>query len=88
MTPDELVAAIFKVQSERSPDSDPGDLTIEVQDDMPLVMVSQLQFHVVSEEELAESDFSAVLEKIQGTPGDSIQNALENYLEAVKEGRQ
>lgn len=86
MTPDELVAEIFKLQLERSPDSDPGDLTIEVQDDSSLVMVSQ--FRVISDKELAESDFTAVLEKVQGTPGNSIQNALENYLEAVKEGRQ
>lgn len=41
--PDDIVARIFAFQQERAPDTDPGDLamTIEVQDDMPLVTVRQ-----------------------------------------------
>jgi hypothetical protein len=41
MTPDELVAEIFRIQDERNPDADPGDLTIEIQDDIPMVLITQ-----------------------------------------------
>lgn len=41
MTPDELVRAIFKLQEERHPDDDPGDLEISVQDDSALRAVIQ-----------------------------------------------
>jgi hypothetical protein len=40
-TPDELVDEIFRLQNERDPDEDPGDLTIGVQDDSALHEVSQ-----------------------------------------------
>jgi hypothetical protein len=45
MTPDELVAEIFRIQNERNPDSDPGDLTIEIQDDLPMVLVWQYHWN-------------------------------------------
>lgn len=40
-TPDELVSEILRLRDEREPDADPGDLSITVQDDMPLVEVTQ-----------------------------------------------
>jgi hypothetical protein len=88
MTPDELIAEIFRIQEERNPDEDPGDITIDVQDDMPLVMVSQT---ISSSAEAAAYDngmkFSDFMMLAQGTPGGSIQDALENFLEEVKEGK-
>lgn len=41
LTPDELVNEILRIQNERNPDADPGDITINVQDDMPLCTVHQ-----------------------------------------------
>lgn len=41
MTPDELVSEIFRIQNERNPDADAGDLMIDIQDDMALVSVHQ-----------------------------------------------
>lgn len=40
-TADELVGRIFAAQERLDADSDPGDLHISVQDDMPLAVVSQ-----------------------------------------------
>lgn len=40
-TVDELVQRLFRAQEALDPDADPGDLTILVQDDMPLVEVTQ-----------------------------------------------
>lgn len=34
---DRLVQQLFDLLEEEDPDSDPGDLTIDIQDDMPLV---------------------------------------------------
>jgi hypothetical protein len=42
--PDALVRAIFATQNERWPDDDPGDITIEIQDDSDMVTLSQ-DFH-------------------------------------------
>lgn len=41
LTPDELVAAIFAVQNGRNPTGDPGDITIDIQDDSALHVVFQ-----------------------------------------------
>jgi predicted PolB exonuclease-like 3'-5' exonuclease len=71
MTPDELVAEIFRIQEERDPDSDPGDMDITIQDDMPLVIVRQQRIR---------------LDMTGGSYGDSIQDALENYLKEVIDG--
>lgn len=38
---DNLVSQIFELRGDREPDADPGDLTIIVQDDMPLAEVAQ-----------------------------------------------
>ena len=72
MTPDELVAAIFKAQNKLRPDEDPGDLTITVQDDMPLVEV-----HNAGLEKDQEEAFGIFTHCF----GDSIQYALENALD-------
>jgi len=85
MTPDELVQLIFRIQQERNPSADPGDMTIMIQDDMPLVMVSQDRMMTDAD---WKGDFADLITKVQGIPGDSIQQALENYLEAVREGEQ
>lgn len=78
MTPDELINEIFKIQEARNPDADPGDITIDIQDDMPLVMVRQ---------ELPPSEpFALHIALAQGTGGFSIQEALENFLQEVKDG--
>ena len=81
MTPDELVTEIFRFQQKRNPDSDPGDLTIEVQDDMPLVMVRQSRMWIEARE-----SFSEHIAREQGCPGNSIQDALEKYLQEVIDG--
>ena len=81
MTPDELVTEIFRIQQERNPDGDPGDLTIEVQDDMPLVMVRQSRMWIEERE-----SFSHHIAFAQGCPGDNIQDALEKYLQEVING--
>jgi len=80
MTPDELINEIFKIQEQRNPDVDPGDITIDVQDDMPLVMVRQTIYHKPG------MPFAEHIMLAQGTPGDSIQEALENFLQEVKDG--
>lgn len=49
MTPDELVSEIFRIQNERGPDSDPGDLTIDIQDDMAMVLVFQYNWDMDGE---------------------------------------
>lgn len=49
MTPDEIVSEIFRIQNERDPDSDPGDLTIDIQDDMAMVLVFQLNWQADGE---------------------------------------
>lgn len=38
---DDLIRRLFAAQNALDPDSDPGDLTIEVQDDFPMVAASQ-----------------------------------------------
>lgn len=38
---DQLVNALFTMQQKVDPEADPGDLTILIQDDMPLVEVYQ-----------------------------------------------
>lgn len=86
MTPDELIAEIFKVQQELHPDHDPGDLTIVIQDDTALVMVSQDSNYKFAE--IEGEDAAAWLTRVQGTPGDSVQNALKTHLEAVRKGEQ
>ncbi len=80
MTPDEIVTEIFKIQQLRNPDSDPGDLTIAVQDDMPLVVVGQPR---ASRE---DESFATSIILGQGTAGHNIQNALESFLEEVQDG--
>lgn len=45
-TPDELVAELFRLQNEKRPDDDPGDLTIDVQDDSAATFVYQ-RGHIV-----------------------------------------
>lgn len=73
MTPDELVREIMRIQQERDPDGDPGDLEITVQDDSRLVTVYQPHW--------ADTEIEGVL-----TPGGSIQQALELHLEMVRDG--
>jgi hypothetical protein len=87
MTPDELVRMIFRIQEERDPSADPGDMTIMIQDDMPLVMITQ--HNSTFKLEPGENETAGEwLTRVQGTPGDSIQDALEKHLEAVREGKQ
>lgn len=87
MTPDEIVAEIFRIQEERNPDADPGDLWIDVQDDMPLANVGQHRTYAYGPlSDAPERDFSTALMLQQGTFGDTIQEALENYLKEVKDG--
>jgi hypothetical protein len=70
MTPDEIVNEIFRLQNERDPDSDPGDLGIIIQDDIPMVEVTQR----------GRVRLGGLL-----TMGSTIQEALENALIAVQE---
>lgn len=81
MTPDETVQEIFKLQLERNPDSDPGDLTITVQDDMPLVNVTQN----VWESDHADKTFSEFITLAQGTFGPTIEEALNSFLKEVQQ---
>lgn len=37
----DLIASAMDIQEKRRPDSDPGDVTIEIQDDMSLVTIFQ-----------------------------------------------
>lgn len=74
MTPDEIITEIFRVQNEHDPDADPGDISIDVQDDMPLVLVYQDRF---TAERFGRSHI--------GTGG-TVQEALENALASVKLG--
>jgi hypothetical protein len=73
MTPDEIVAEIFRIQMERDPDTDPGDLTltIDIQDDSAL--------HIVAQQYSLESMSDPFL-----GVGESIQRALEAALEKVR----
>ena len=80
MSPDELVQEIFRLQDERDPDSDPGDLTIEIQDDMMLAVVRQPSHQRDGE------PFADYIARAQGMPGDNIQQALEKYLQEVIDG--
>lgn len=41
MTPDEKIAEIFRLREEYEPDADPGDITINIQDDTPMVNIYQ-----------------------------------------------
>lgn len=80
MTPDELIAEIFRIQEERDPDADPGDIDITIQDDMPLVVVGQDRAFSITEP----------IDPVGGrkeTYGDSIQQALETLLQEVIDGR-
>lgn len=79
MTPDELVREIFRIQEERWPNDDPGDMQIDIQDDMPLVVVRQA--YTYRGENLSPAEYMAI---VQGVPGSSIQDALENYLKWVQ----
>lgn len=72
VTPDEIVNEIFRIQNERDPSSDPGDMTIGIQDDIPLVEVSQ--------DRLGKPFLSFAL-----GIGSTIQEALEHALIAVQE---
>ena len=80
MTPDELVAAIFAEQMKRNPNADPGDLTISVQDDMPMAQVQQ--YRALNDNE----PFVPQIVKNQGVIAPTIQKALETYLQEVKDG--
>lgn len=82
MTPDEIIQEIFKIQQERNPDSDPGDMTITVQDDMPLVNVAQHLW----ESDYADKSFSEFIMLAQGVFGRTLEEALNNFLTEVKEG--
>ncbi len=75
MTPDEIVAEIFRIQMERVPSTDPGDLTlvIDVQDDSALHVVTQ------------QYSFGGITDPFLGVGG-SIQAALEVALEKVRRG--
>jgi hypothetical protein len=75
MTPDELVAEIFRIQNERNPDADPGDLTIEIQDDMPMVLVWQAKWR--------DSDRFDIEDFVPDGMGTTIQAALEDALTNV-----
>jgi hypothetical protein len=68
VTPDEIIAEIFRIQTERSPDTDPGDINIDIQDDSPATIVMQ-----------RGRNFPPYL-----GIGGSIQEALENALAYVK----
>lgn len=70
MTPDEIIAEIFRLQNDWAPDADPGDLTIDVQDDMPLVIVHQVGWNIIDQGYLGL--------------GASLQEALEKALENVR----
>lgn len=70
MTPDEIITEIFRIQEERRPDTDPGDIDISVQDDMPMVAIHQQSPEARPFGQLAF--------------GESIQEALENALANVK----
>ena len=83
MTPDELINEIFAIQQTRNPDADPGDITIDIQDDTPLVMVRQDRGPTNNR---FGPDFAKNIILAQGTPGHSIQEALENFLQEVKDG--
>lgn len=67
LTPDQLVSAIFRECQRQCPGSDPGDLFITVQDDMPLVTVEQ-------------SHWVERIDQLTLTMGGSIQEALEKHL--------
>lgn len=68
MTPDEIIKEGFRLQEKHDPDSDPGDLSIEVQDDMPMVAVYQDNAPLFS----------------MPIMGKTVQEALEAWLEEVK----
>lgn len=71
MTPDEIVSEIFKIQNEANPDADPGDLTIDIQDDMELVAIFQMSW-----------DMEQRIEPLG--MGKNIQAALEDALKKVR----
>lgn len=71
MTPDKMVAEIFRIQNERAPDEDPGDISIDIQDDSALHTVMQSRFNGTA---------------IIGA-GPNIQEALESALRNVRVNR-
>lgn len=73
---DTLIHEIFKAQNERFPDNDPGDMMIYVQDDMPLVEVSQ-------ESWVRASDAPGV----GFVHGGDVESALKAYLAYIRDGR-
>lgn len=72
MSPDQMINEIFRIQNERDPESDPGDIVIDIQDDMPMTLVIQ-------------PSKQSMLNPYLGI-GDSIQAALEDALENVRRG--
>ena len=75
LTPDEIVSEIFRIQNERHPNADPGDISIDIQDDMPMVTITQTS--------LGKSLGQPFAPFIAGS---SIQETLENALEVVRRG--
>lgn len=70
-SPDELVHQIFKLQRQREPNDDPGDIEISVQDDSALVSVYQPRWDGDQLNPLVSH-------------GASIEDALTAHLQAVK----
>jgi len=85
MTPDELVQQIFATQLEINSDADPGDLTIIIQDDLPMVEVRQPR-HLESYETPADWLDALMKGYTQGVFGPTVQETLENYLKEVQDG--
>lgn len=76
MTPDEIVAEIFRIQNEADPDADPGDITIDIQDDMDMVIVTQMSFPTSQTTDPTEWEPLGM--------GTTIQAALEEALTKVR----
>ena len=85
-TPDQIVDKIFNTRKEQQQDTDPGDITIVVQDDLPLVQVFQrgrvigignsildsldVALQFVEDPNLVDEEIRAVIETMNFSQGD------------------